>query len=272
LDVKLEIGDGLPRWWLSPEIWTVPNEEPTSTPGLPIVGQPCYIWARVRNNGKDGVENAYVRFYWANPAVGIDRKTANYIGTSNVSLESGEARDVLCLTPWNPTFVNNGHVCVVAEASHPYLDPITYLPQFNVPTDRHVAQRNLTIIKLGKVKDFFTMNFEICNALRLSQRYNISCRLGNLEEISALRPYLDPNIPKYGEGTIVQAGFVSKSCPDEDESKEAESDIELEISPGSRAGLSVVGVLEGDIALLHVVQSTEKKEIGGLSILVYRDN
>ncbi|MBA4537232.1 hypothetical protein H1Z61_08765 [Bacillus aquiflavi] len=271
MDIKLEIQDGSP-WWLSPNIWTVPGKDPTSTPDQPIVGEPCYIWARVQNKGEDAVENATVRFYWANPAVGFDRHTANYIGTANVSLNGGETRDVLCLSPWDPTFVNNGHECVVAEVSHSYLDPLPSVPQFNVPTDRHVAQRNLIVLKLARKKTYFTTNFELHNHSRLAQTYHIVTRVGSLEEIDALLSYLDQNIPKNGEGTMTQVGFVRRSCPDEDALEEAEPVVKLEVGPNANVGLSVVGMLEGEIALLHIVQKRDEIEIGGLSILVFQSN
>ena len=120
--VELEIRDGTP-WWASPDIWTVPDE-PEGLPGSPVAGQPCYLWARVRNRGDSAVQNATVRYYWANPNVGFDRTTATLVGTSFVSLAAGEMQDVLCLTPWIPVFVNGGHECVLAEAFHPALDPL----------------------------------------------------------------------------------------------------------------------------------------------------
>jgi hypothetical protein len=44
------------------------------------------------------------------------------------------------------------------------------------------------------------------------------------------------------------------------------------VKPGTCKGLSVVGELEGEAALLHVVQTADGKEVGGLSILVVRGN
>lgn len=101
--VELEIQDGTPHWYLSPNIWTVPGDDREGPPDMPIVGAMCFMWAKVRNNGSTPVNNAQVRFYWANPSVGFDRNTANFIGSSNVSLAPSETRDVLCLTPWNPS-------------------------------------------------------------------------------------------------------------------------------------------------------------------------
>ncbi len=112
--VELEIHDGDP-WWDSPDIWTVPGSDPEGAAGSPIAGTTCYLWANVTNNGKSSVEDAVVRFYWADPSVGFDRTTANLIGTSSVTLAAGASTDVLCLTPWIPEFVNEGHECVHAR-------------------------------------------------------------------------------------------------------------------------------------------------------------
>src|SRR5690242_6133425 len=119
MSVQLEIRDGVP-WYVSTDLWTVPGD-PEAAPGPPRSGEPCYLYARVRNGGKSPVTDAVVRFYWANPSVGFNRRTATSVGSAFVSLEPGETADVLCLTPWTPTFVNRGHVCILAEAFHPSL-------------------------------------------------------------------------------------------------------------------------------------------------------
>lgn len=271
MSVELEIQDGSPRWWLSHDIWTIPGNDPEGTPGLPIVGQPCYVCARVHNKGTESVKNATVKYYWANPAVGFDRNTATHIGDSFVTLNAGETKDVLCIVTWFPLFINNGHECVVAEAFHPDVDPLPVTPVFNVPTDRHVAQRNLTILKTPLHLLNFSMSFEIYNSSRLARSFTISTRTGNIEEIKDLLPYLGRDTPHLGIGNITKAGFVAKACPDEDEHKNSKPVVDkLEVGPGASVGLSVVGKLEGEIALLHVVQEADGIEVGGLSILVTR--
>src|SRR6266436_6538005 len=182
MSVLLEIHDGSP-WWLSLDIWTVPGNDPQGAPGLPIVGQPCYLWARVTNNGSDAVADATVRFYWANPSVGFDRNTANHIGNANVALKAGETQDVLCLIPWMPTFVNGGHECVLAEAFHQTLDTLPATPDFNVPTDRHVAQRNLSVLMMSMHIAHFSLPFEIVNTQRLARSFSIKAELGTVEEL-----------------------------------------------------------------------------------------
>jgi hypothetical protein len=179
--VHLEIEDGNPAWYLSHDIWTVPGDDPEGLAGIPIIGSKCYLWARIHNKGTTPVNNATVRFYWANPSVGFDRNTANFIGTAFVSLAASETREVLCLTPWVPVFVNDGHECVLAEAFHSGADPLPASPAFNVPTDRHVAQRNLSVVKA--FNSIFHMAFEIHNSSRKARRFEIVTQVGKIEEL-----------------------------------------------------------------------------------------
>jgi hypothetical protein len=269
MSIQLEIQDGSP-WYLSPDIWTVPGSDPTGAPGTPIVGEPCYMWARVHNNGSTQANNAQVRFYWANPSVGFDRNTANLIGTANVSLAPGEVREVLCLTPWVPVYVNGGHECVLAEAFHPTGDPLPASPVFNVPTDRHVAQRNLSVVYAFKLNGgMFSASFSVCNSSRKDQTFRIFAKPGRLEELKPLVKQLGRDVPLQAAGELKNVGFAMDPCPDERAMKEAVPVIERFTVKGKVcSGLTLVGQLEGDAALIHVIQEADGKEVGGLSVLV----
>lgn len=264
--VQLEIRDGDP-WWLSPDIWTVPGD-PEGTPGMPIAGSPCFLWARVRNNGSSGVSNATVRFYWANPAAGFDRTTANLIGVSFVTLDPGAVGEVLCLTPWIPTIVNNGHECVLAEAFHNTFDPLPASPAFNVPTDRHVAQRNLTVAQA--VTGFFYAAFEIHNTSRKPRRFDLRVLEGKLASLRPLAEHLKEIAPFLSqEGGFGEAGLLAKPCPSEADLKYAKPRLEgVEVDAHGRVGLSVAGRVKGPAALLHIEQRDGEKLVGGLSVLV----
>lgn len=147
MSVELEIEDGTP-WYLSPDIWVLPGTDPSGPPGTPTAGAASYIWARVHNRGTTAVSNATVRFYWANPATLVGSASATLVGTSYVTLGAGESREVLCVTPWVPSWVNDGHECLVVEA-FAAADPLPVrspTDPFDVPYDRHVAQLNLNLI------------------------------------------------------------------------------------------------------------------------------
>lgn len=266
MSVQLEIRDGNP-WYLSPDIWTVPGSDPEGPQGLPIAGSPVFLWATVRNNGSTGVDNATVRFYWANPSVGFDRNTANAIGTSFVTLAPGQASDVLCLTPWVPTIVNGGHECVLAEAFHAS-DPLPGSPDFNVPTDRHVAQRNLSVV--AAAKKMFHLTFEVHNASRKARLFSVAAKNAEIETLKNLVPHLgkDFKLPRK-QGQARTLGFVQDPCPDEKALSIAKPRIDrLELPPGGRAGLTLVGTIDGDSALINVEQSADDRVVGGLAVLV----
>lgn len=266
--VSLQIQDGSP-WWLSPNLWAVPGDDPEGAPGAPIVGTPCFLWAHVENTGSTPVNDAQVRFYWADPSVGFDRTTANPVGTANVTLPAGMAADVLCLTPWIPTFVNAGHECILGEAFHQFADPLPATPDFNVPTDRHVAQRNLSVV-LALHARMFHAPFSVHNAGRKARRMRIQAKPGKIEELRPLLKTLGRDLDLGAKGEVTKLGFVEVACPSDADFKRAKPEIHGDVPARVRPGLSLVGELMGDAALVHVIQEADGKPIGGLSVLVLK--
>lgn len=262
MSVELEIADGNP-WYLSNNLWTGDTD---GNPGAAIAGTPTYMWARVRNNGTTDVQNATVRFYWANPSVGIDRTTATLVGSSFVTLASGEEKDVLCLTAWVPTFVNGGHECLLGEAFHSS-DPLPPGTNFDVPNDRHVAQRNIAVALA--FKSMFHFTFEIHNPSRKEQVFAIRAEQGPLERIEKLREHLGKTFPKGKDGRVSNLGFVAAPCPTEADLKKAKPQLDRIVVPANgRAGATLVGTLDGQAALVHVVQHAGEREVGGLAVVV----
>lgn len=138
--VELWIDDGNP-WWLSPDIWVVPSDDPSDPPGMPFANVSAYVWARVHNRGTTAVSNATVRYYWAVPTPSqILRSAGHSIGMSNVSLAAGETKEVLCVTPWTPEYHNDGHECLIAEAFAP-ADPLPPSGVSEVQTVLHYRKR-----------------------------------------------------------------------------------------------------------------------------------
>jgi hypothetical protein len=271
MSVTLEIEDGNP-WYLSPNLWVVPGDDPEGPPGMPIAGTNAYLWARVRNTGSTKVDNATVNFYWANPAVGVDRNTATPVGTAYVTLDGGQTSDVLCLVPWVPVYVNQGHECILAEAFHPVADPLPTGVAFNVPTDRHVAQRNLAVLKVPAPQPRFHFAFEIHNPGRQEGVFNVNAAQGRVENVKRLLPLLgrDVVLPQ-NEAKVTRLGFVPSPCPTPEEMERAVPQIkELRVKPGGRVGYSLVGTLDEGAALVHVEQRYNERLVGGLSLLLIR--
>jgi hypothetical protein len=222
----------------------------------------------VRNSGETAVEDATVNFYWANPSVGFDRNTANHIGQAFVTLAAGSTSDVLCLTQWVPEYINGGHECVLAEAFKPGVDPLPATPVFNVPTDRHVAQLNLSVAQA--VRRRFHMAFEVHNPIRLARKFEIVARQGPVAEVAKQFRWVAA-LPEVGQETrVVRLGFLREPCPDPEQIEHADGQqTSVEVGPNGRIGLTLAGVLEGaGAAVLHVEQHADGKPVGGLAVVV----
>lgn len=264
MTVSLEIRDGSP-WWLSPDIWVVPGPDPEGSPGLPLIGEPAYLWARVRNTGTSTASNATVRFYWANPNVGFTRATANVVGEATVTLGSGEQQDVLCLVPWVPANLGNGHVCVLAEAFHPN-DPLPAQLDFDVVGDRHVGQRNLNLVvaQMGR----FSIRFEMHNPSRKARAVALTVDHADPGTLGKLKGLDEESWSKICGGKITDLTLSdvaeSRRCSGV---THAPGEL-LKLDPWHRRVVELCGVLDGAGALVHVRQTTGGRETGGLSILV----
>jgi hypothetical protein len=263
--IELEISDGSP-WYLSPDIWVVADPSDTNE-STPIAGVPCYLMAKVHNNGSSGATNATVRFYWANPAIGVSRSTATLVGQAFVTLAANDVQDVLCLTPWVPEFLNEGHECVLAEAFHTG-DPLPASTDFNVPTDRHVAQRNLSVVLA--IKKMFHMNFEMHNGQRTER--NFAPRITQVAAEKILKKF--PRLKKMydlgdkKEGKLVHAAFTNTRCPDNNTKDAPNKKDSFELPGFGKKQMAVTGEIEGDFAFVVVSQHEGKTETGGLGILI----
>jgi len=266
MSVSLEIDHGDPCW-LSPDLWVVPGNDPNGPLGVPVVGSPAFIWARVHNRGTDGVQNATVRYWWANPGTNFDRTTATQVGVSYVSLNAGETQDVLCLTPWTPSYVNGGHECILGEALEPTFDPLPPGNNFNACSDRHVGQRNLSVV-LGAGRRRVCVPLEVHNDQRQTALLTVvmeTAEMKKLDErvLATLGGGLNhPDLLK--PGTVQALGLARTPCPGEKDIGSATERIELR--PGQRAGFTACVECTGTV-LVHVSQAHNEVVTGGLSIL-----
>ena len=139
-------------FWESPDILVVNGIVTTlegNTPTLhPVSEVPHTIFVRVWNLGRLPAIGVRLRVYWANPSFSFDDPSSpgypHHIGAISLNLsdryQPGSHTVVRLRIPWVPTFVNNGHECLLAKVDS-FSDRTG--PGFDANIDRHVGQRNL---------------------------------------------------------------------------------------------------------------------------------
>jgi chitodextrinase len=134
--------------YLNPNIFFRNSPDPGDNSSVIIqVNKKIYVWCSVQNDGAAPVVGAQVKFYVADPSTVPTPANSTLVGISNVSLDVGEVKDVLCVSSWKPTWINGGHECAICEISAPS-DPSPSIP--TVPWDihdRHIAQHNLQVLQ-----------------------------------------------------------------------------------------------------------------------------
>jgi len=211
MPIKLEIEDGSPAWWNSHDLWVVPGNDPGGSPGQPVAGQIAYLWARVHNNGSASANGAQLNFYWSNPATGVLRSNSTLIGSSFVDLSPGETQDVLCLTPWTPTIVNDGHECIVGEVIHP-ADPLPspLSDAFDPPEHLQIAQRNLSVLSMKK--SMIILPIQLSAPVREKRSFEVILDFDNTLSPAALKQSGSGKF-KYSKQPLVNAALsMDRTC------------------------------------------------------------
>ena len=152
MDSQLYIPDGpSPNWWESPAIFVTAADAPSalSPAVIPVVGQPCSVWAQVFNTGSMPVQEPRVNFYSAPGSADIAIFGSTQIGSGqSIALAPGASTFIQCMENWDPT--GSGHFCLIAIAydnsDQSELHVILDTGQFNAQTHTEVAQKNLTVL------------------------------------------------------------------------------------------------------------------------------
>jgi len=259
-------------WWLSPDVWVVPTSDPSApSPGVPnpVVGEQYYATANVHNPTTQDILNATVYFWWANPSLGVlTTVNANLIGTSSVSVSAEQTANTLSLTPWEPSFQNNGHECIIAAVVEDGGQPPLVLDGDN---DATVAQHNLGVVQLGtETKGRFHYAFQVANPHRLRRSFTIAAHQAPIADVERL---LTGSLRKAAAEApakeVTGLGFLPSPCPEPHEDRGAKAALKgVELEPFASTGFSLVGNLKGGAALIHVTQSIEDRVVGGLSVLL----
>lgn len=164
---------GRPLWeptpcWLSPDIHLIPSgrDEPldlTQTVHSPRVGQSYTVAVHIWNLGRFPAYGVTVRVWWVEPGffdgTPDPRYNPHFIGGQFVELgdrDSPTAHDIVKLPKWTVSDSDSkGHQCLFAVVDA-FSDH--WAGSFSANTDRHVAQRNLTLLR-GDVDAANILNF-----------------------------------------------------------------------------------------------------------------
>jgi len=273
MSVQLLIRDGVPRWYLSPDIWVVPGSDPSGSPDSPIAGQAAYLWARVANTGSSNANGVRVDFYWANPALQVTRSNATFVGSANADVPAGGTQDVLCLVPWIPMIVNNGHECLVAVANHPGNPLPSPLPDaFDPPTYPQVAQKNLTVLVASRRSTMLTIT--VSGLQRADKLVTITTELGGELDASTLASLGMRGLhPAKKSDVEVGLDYEPRCVGDKDPIGDGK--IELRVPRGTSAAVHATvrarNLTHDEYQLVQIVEWSENKILGGLGVVVVSD-
>jgi hypothetical protein len=270
--------------YLNPNIWTVVGSDPETSPvAPPVLNQTAWIWCSVKNTGKQPVE-ATVKFFVCNPSTVLTPATSPLGGQSSVALAAGETKEVLCVTPWIPAWINEGHECIICEVSG-FSDPSPFTPStpWNLQ-DRHVAQRNVQVLEMQRLRSRTALTAMGVLGI-MNQKTKINIRPAPKELFFPLLASLgEDDSTKRNITDACQFGVIADHrCGDPaPDPREIGKQIQLQLEPNQQAGVTAVVHVpnhddhEGDktrgkaAAGLFLVEQVDGKEkvIGGVAILV----
>ncbi|MCP4717881.1 MAG: hypothetical protein GY860_00365 [Desulfobacteraceae bacterium] len=273
MSTVLEIRDGASQWWMSPDIWVVPGNDPDGSPAPPIEGRAAFLWGRVRNAGEQAVSGAQVCFYWSNPSTGVLRSNSTLVGASFVDLNPGETKEVLCVIPWIPEIVNNGHECVVAEIVHPS-DPLPspLQDQFDAPEYNQIAQKNLNVLPMQR--SIMVMPIQVAAPARRERHLLIRTGVGGkLDDLTLAQAGLKGYRPGKSDDLKKVGLSLDRGCYDMEE-VDLDKEIKLSLKPGtSKAVFLKVWPQELEkkaYVLLHVISKDGQNIEGGITYILIK--
>jgi hypothetical protein len=296
MSVQLLIRDGDPSWWLSPDIWVVPGNDPNGAPGSPVAGLPAYLWTHVANTGDTDVNSVRVDFYWANPALQVLRSNSTLVGSAFADIPAGGSQDVLCLVAWKPAIVNAGHECLVTVANHsgdPLPDPLP--DEFDPPAFRQVAQNNLSVLTVDELvptavsgnptnaghETARSTSPNILSALpyaitiqgwqRADKTVEVTAEVGGaLDETNLERLGIKGLRPAQEEG--LEVGLDHRPRYQGRRERVGPNKLERHVPRGTSAAVYALiranKLMEGEYQLVNITERSEDRVLGGLGFII----
>jgi hypothetical protein len=286
MGVNLEIRDGSPHYWLSPDISILKEDcnglDYALDPIDEKVGGPVVFRATVRNTGDTTATNVEVQFWVCdNPSTAFAPGLTGVHpvgpvggindGPVNVSNIPGMAsRDSACTRQF-PSM--NGHHCVVARAScnEDMAPAIPSGTNFNPAGEPRTAQRNFEVLLASPLASgMFEMEFSAYNIDPAPRMMTLEVTQGSLDQIKDFLPMLREVYPipeKLSQPRVL--GLLRKPQKTTPASLKRSENLVRVLTPAkNRKQLQLVGQLQQGAAVIHVEHRQGKKLIGGLTVLV----
>jgi hypothetical protein len=265
--------------WLNPNIFFQSSPDDIS-PAFPLVNEPIFLFASVSNTGTQDTLSALVAFYVCNPATGPARETSHLVGTSNVVLSAGQIKEVLCVSPWLPSWVNGGHVCVICEITAQN-DPSPNQSGIFDLADRHLAQHNVNILprsstlKASTIFNFGAVGFPNIGTTQLVARPAPKEAFASFMKRANLGSIITTNITDQVRAGILTNYRCGDPTPDV---SDLQGTIKLELKPQQMRPLSLSvalpeGVDDSSAAMVFVEQLDGKGNVlGGVAVIALAGN
>ena len=148
-DGSAPLAPGVP-FWISPDIVVTP---PGGSPGGPAqAGAVNDLRVSITNRGGITAYNAQLEVFLADPSTAFTPATADVLASMYVTLPGYDVTNVSL--PWSPTAGQAGHRCLLARVSSVLTgDAVANPAVFDVPGDRHVAQRNIAVVAMAEAQE-----------------------------------------------------------------------------------------------------------------------
>ncbi len=266
--------------WYSPDIVII---QPNGTRGgEAIAGQLNQVEIRVTNDCGIPANDALVDAFFCTPSTGFTPATTIAIGAGYLTID-GYSSAVIHI-PWVPDPEHAGHACILARVSLTF-PPDTYADGtiFDVRGDRHIAQRNISIVALMQAQQLIFPFTIVNNALEGSVVFVVAQEVRDRDELNGLRGSAGVRFARFGREPLQNFGMqLTKELVAIGEYRpggkhgfgRTTQHLEVKLDPGGvQPAVLVVErspyAEEGDLHAIEVRQYDRYEQlVGGLTILV----
>jgi hypothetical protein len=200
----------------------------------------------------------------------VTRSNATLVGSAFADIPAKGVQEALCLVPWSPVMVNDGHECLVAVANHSG-DPLpSPLPDaFDPPTYPQVAQKNLTVVEARTRAARLTIT--ISGHKRADKSVRLTTELGGKLDAATLAS-LGLRGLRPAKKRAVEIGLTDERRGAGDQDPSGKGEIELHVPRGTatavHATVRVKDLGANEYQLVQIVERSKDEVLGGLGIVV----